>query len=147
MPIMRSLLSFAMATFAGLVLVSCNSGTGGHSHPDSPTAVLDSLELNNGSKWQMSPEMGTMFNESVSYFKDSNYPTLDQEALKTAGTGLHQRMMKIIQSCNMTGQAHNQLHIFITGYLPAIKKLSDNGQMEDAKVVDHYLTTYTEFFE
>jgi len=105
------------------------------------------LELNNGSKWQMSPEMGVMFAESVSYFKDSDYPNLDQEALKTTGTGLNQRMMKIIQSCNMTGPAHDQLHVFIMGYLPAIKKLSDNGRLEDAKIVDHYLTTYTEFFE
>lgn len=95
----------------------------------------------------MSTEMGAAFVESISFFEDSNYPSLDQAGLKQVGAGLHGRMMKIIQSCNMTGPAHDQLHVWIMGHLPAIKRLSDDGLMEDAETVDLYLATYAEHFE
>lgn len=134
---MRSLILLLFTT----ALCACNMGH------HSGTGPLESLELNNSEKWQMSPEMGAMFAESVAYFQDANYSTLDTAGLKSVGSGLHQRMLKIIQACNMRGPAHDQLHVFIMGYMPAISKLADEGTIADAELVDVYLTTYTEYFE
>lgn len=108
---------------------------------------IEDLELNQGEKWQRSPEMGASFEGSISCFEASDYPSLDQDGLKQVGAGLHCRMMMIIQFCNMTGPAHDQLHVWIMGYLPAIKRLSDDELLEDAENVALYLATYAEHFE
>ena len=47
----------------------------------------------------------------------------------------------------MVGDAHNQLHIYLTGYIPAVQALAKTGDMEDAKKVKHYLEMYDDYFE
>jgi hypothetical protein len=39
------------------------------------------------------------------------------------------------------------LHVYLTGYMPAVASLSDSGQIEDAEEVTHYLEKYGEYFE
>jgi hypothetical protein len=47
----------------------------------------------------------------------------------------------------MTGDAHDQLHVYLTGYIPAVETLSESGRIEDAKKVTRYLEEYDEYFE
>ena len=52
-----------------------------------------------------------------------------------------------MQGCTMTGDAHNQLRIFLAGYMPAVNSLADHGTCEDAQSVKHYLKGYNNYFE
>jgi len=47
----------------------------------------------------------------------------------------------------MTGDAHDQLHVYLTGYIPAVAALSESGGIEDATKVRYYLENYSEYFE
>jgi hypothetical protein len=47
----------------------------------------------------------------------------------------------------MTGDAHSQFHVYLTGYMPAVAALSESGRVEDADKVRHYLEGYGAYFE
>jgi hypothetical protein len=47
----------------------------------------------------------------------------------------------------MTGEAHDQLHVYLMVYMPAVDALTKSGRIEDAKKVKHYLEIYDDYFE
>ena len=71
----------------------------------------------------------------------------DRERLKAAGAELKADINELIQRCTMTGPDHDQLHTYLTAYIPAVTALEETGQVDDAKKVQHYLTIYEDYFE
>jgi hypothetical protein len=37
----------------------------------------------------------------------------------------------------MSRPDHDQLHVFLMGYIPAVEALEENGQIKDAKTAQH----------
>ncbi len=118
-----------------------------HSASVKPEEGLAGLELNDGQKWKMDNHTRTVFAKMAGSFLQSDHASLKREELKKAGSDLQHHVSELIQGCTMTGDAHNQLHVFLTGYIPAVSALSDSGQIADAKKVEHYLKNYEKYFE
>ena len=155
---MKSTLLATGILAAATLLVSCGDhGAGSHtadvedhaSHLDSATPEdgLDGLALNNGSKWEMDDHTRTVFAKMATSFLNFDPQSMDEDGLMKAGADLQVDINALIQGCTMTGDAHDQLHVYLTGYMPAVAALSDSGRIEDAQKVTHYLEKYGDYFE
>ncbi len=89
----------------------------------------------------------SMFAKMASSFLNSDYADLEEADLKKAGAGLQVNINELIQGCSMEGDAHDQLHAYLNGYIPAVTDLSESGQMKDAREVARYLKKYSDYFE
>ena len=151
------IITTCILAFATL-LVSCGTDHSGshnndtdnhssHSAQAKPDDELAGLKLNNGQKWKMDDHTRLVFAKMAGSFLQSDYSSLNKEELKKAGSNLKLNINELIQGCTMDGDAHNQLHLYLTGYIPAVSALSDSGQIADAEKVKHYLKNYEKYFE
>ena len=107
----------------------------------------DGLVLNDGKKWQMDDHTRASFAKMAESFKDVDVEALGADGLKLAGVGLREDLDGLIQGCTMTGPDHDQLHVYLMAYIPAVTALQESGQVEDARKVQHYLAIYGDYFE
>ncbi len=143
---------------AALLLVSCGD-EGAHqqagdaeSHASDPILAvagdgLDGLSLNDGRKWEMDDHTRSSFGKMAASFLDSDHVSLEGAGLQKVGADLQVQIDELIQGCTMTGDAHGQLHIYLSAYIPAVAGLAESGRIEDARKVKHYLEKYTAYFE
>jgi len=108
---------------------------------------LEYLSLDNGQKWKMDEHTRTAFSEMAAFFLNSNYMSMDAKELEKIGIALKERVDVLIGGCTMSGQAHDQLHIYLMEYIPVVDALLTSGKAEDAKKVRYYLEQYIEYFE
>jgi hypothetical protein len=107
----------------------------------------EGLRLNNGQKWMMDDHTRSSFIRMTTSFLNTDHLSMEVEVLKKSGSDLQVQIGELIKGCTMTGEAHDQLHVYLMGYMPAVDALSKSGQMEDAKKVKHYLEIYDDYFE
>jgi len=112
-----------------------------------PGDGLDGLVLDNGRRWLMDDHTRSTFAKMATSFLDLDQGSLEGEGLKTAAADLQVLTADLIRGCTMTGEAHDQLHAYLTGYMPAVEALSKSGRIDDAGKVTHYLESYDEYFE
>ena len=100
----------------------------------------DKLSLDHGAKWKMDSHTRAMFasmSERIQADGD----------LKEVGAGINEDLHKLIQGCSMTGAAHDQLHLFLAPYIPAVTELSHKGTESAFQKVKHMLYDYQNYFE
>ena len=89
------------------------------------------LRLNNGEKWIVNnaTQIGVAKMDSIlksfNSNKDENYLGL--------GNNLSQQTSFIIKSCDMTGEAHDQLHVVLVPMLDEIYILKDSNIIDEQK--------------
>jgi hypothetical protein len=105
------------------------------------------LRLNNGQKWLMDDHTRSTFAEMAGSFLKTDYLSMEGEGLKKTGSNLQLQIGELIKGCTMTGDAHDQLHVYLMGYIPAVAALSESGRIEDAQKVKHYLEIFNKYFE
>lgn len=92
------------------------------------------LELNNGEKWSVNPEMAPFIQstqELVQNFKidaKSNYKGLAAQ-LKKGNS-------KLVASCTMIGKGHDELHKWLVPHLELVDQLENSGEEEAKEVVE-----------
>ncbi len=118
-----------------------------HQSSENHEAGIEGMVLNNGRKWQMDEHTRASFTKMTGLFLKADHKSLEGDDLKQVGTDLQGDLDGLIQGCTMTGESHNQLHIYLTGYIPAVQALSKTGTLEDAKKVKYYLEIYDDYFE
>lgn len=111
-----------------------------YNHKPSETHENNKPSLDHGAKWTMDSHTRKMF---VSMSKRVHAGG----DLKEMGGKLDEDLQKLIQGCTMTGAAHNQLHLFLAPYIPAVTELSQEGTEEALQKVKHALHDYQSFFE
>ncbi len=109
--------------------------------------ALARMELNEGQKWPMDDHTRASFAAMADSFLSTDYPSLEGEGLKQAGSELEVQLHDLIEGCTMAGPPHDQLHVFLSGYMPAVAALSHTGTVEDAERVQDYLQSYGDYFE
>jgi hypothetical protein len=136
------------------ILVSCGDDRSKSQHRDDKVhsshlsdTSEDGLRLNNGQKWMMDDHTRSTFVKMAASFLNKDHLSVEGEGLKKAGSDLQVQIGELIKGCTMTGEAHDQLHVYLMGYMPAVDALSESGRIEDAKKVKHYLEIYDEYFE
>lgn len=151
---MRTLLTGISILIGGMLLLSCGDDTSksdhheDNNHSSDHSAIAENeLRLNEGHKWMMDDHTRSSFNKMAGSFLNMDHLSLEGEGLKKAGSDLQIQIDELIKGCTMTGKAHDQLHVYLMGYIPAVKELKESGRIEDAKKVRHYLEIYDEYFE
>lgn len=115
--------------------------------PQSASHGLDDLELNEGLKWIMDEHTRASFSTMAESFLSLDPSAQETAALRQKGTELKAELNELIQGCTMTGTAHDQLHLYLTGYIPAVAALEEKGGLEEAQAVQFYLQEYSNYFE
>jgi len=142
-----------------LFLVSCGSeSTEANNEPAEQAAHSDQAEhtsataddglvLNEGKKWLMDDHTRASFAKMAASFGTADAAALGTDGLKQAGNVLKEDINVLIQGCTMTGPDHDQLHVYLMVYIPAVTALQESGQVADARKVQHYLAIYGDYFE
>lgn len=140
---MRLFTIFTSITF--MALSGCGGDHADHAdsthaaHAHDPSSDLQ-LSLNDGVKWKMDDHTRSTYIEMVSVAESE----LTGKAL---GVQLQNKLNKLISGCTMTGEAHNQLHIFLTEFMPVVKELSETGDSESSNRAKELLHSYPKYFE
>ena len=96
-------------------------------------SLLDTLtlKLNNGEKWVANNEtqIGILKMDSIitAFKSDGN------EDYSSLGKAISKQTSFIIKSCNMTGEAHDQLHVVLVPMLDEISILKESTNAEESK--------------
>lgn len=120
-----------------------------HSHGNHTNAAgISGLSLNHGQPWEMDEHTRTMLVKMEATFFAADHSS--QAGLNAAGAELKGHLDDLIAGCTMAGEAHDQLHVFMTEYIPAIELLAqaeDYAAAKDAAIkLKGYFGTYKEFF-
>ena len=114
-------------------------------------SLLDtlSLRLNSGEKWIVNNETHVGVSKMDSIItahktnKEDNYINL--------GNNLSKQTSFIIKSCNMTGEAHDQLHVILVPMLDEISILKESNKLEESKSafikLEELIDTCFEYFK
>lgn len=96
-------------------------------------SLLDtlSLKLNNGDKWVVNKATQIGLNKMDSII--NAFKTTKENDFMALGTSLSGQTSYIIKSCDMTGEAHDQLHVILVPMLDEIYVLKDSKDLEEMK--------------
>ncbi len=115
----------------------------GHAHDDKskahahahkkPTEAAHGphLKLNDGKKWQTDAHTRVVMQEIGASLK-SAAPTSVAE-YKALGATLKKQVQKLVKGCTMKGPAHDELHVFLTSFMPAAAALAQASDTARAK--------------
>ena len=96
-------------------------------------SLLDTLtlKLDNGEKWvaNIETQIGVIKMDSII----NTFKTDGNEDYASLGETLSEQTSFIIKSCNMTGEAHDQLHVVLVPMLDEISILKEAMNTEDRK--------------
>jgi hypothetical protein len=103
----------------GVLLVGCDGG-GGEQASETPghqTSHGGTLTLNDGQKWVMDDHTRKMIAEIRSTVDGA--AVADLEGAHSLGDTLQAKVNRLVQGCTMEGAAHDQLHVFLSQFIPA----------------------------
>ncbi len=110
------------------------------------TISLEGLTLNNNKKWTANKETHVGMKKIDSILKSNSFS--DNKLL---GEALSKETSYIIKSCNMTGEAHDQLHIVLVPILEEITEIKDISNTDELKSkttnLKRLVSAYFKFFK
>lgn len=107
------------------------------------------LTLNDGKKWQADQHT----NDAMAGISKAlaEQPTTTTEDLNALGKELKIRVDALVQGCTMTGPEHQQLHVFLEEFIPAVEHLAQATDAAKAKEahqqVSHLAEEYGKYFQ
>lgn len=117
-----------------------------HAHGEAAGATLT---LNDGKKWQADQHT----NEAMAGIRQAlaDQPAASIEELNALGKELKIRVDALVQGCTMTGPEHEQLHVFLNDFIPAVQHLAaetDHAKAKEAhQHVSHLAEEYDKHFQ
>ncbi|HAV26693.1 MAG TPA: hypothetical protein DCX01_11000 [Bacteroidetes bacterium] len=117
---MKNLIMVTIMSLA-LFTMSCNDSS---SHKDV------AIELNNGERWKVNAEMTPFILEAeniLNEYSDSDYEELAEQ--------LEDQNKRLIKSCTMSGESHDELHKWLHPHMQLVKALDDAKNKEEAALI------------
>jgi hypothetical protein len=143
----KNTFNFLLPMILALLLFSCDNSEIADS-ADSESSTEESSEnirLNNGQKWKVNEEII----EHIALSEDV-YESFEGDDYKSLSEELMEHTNNLIQSCKMTGLAHEELHKWLHPHLELIKEIKDatseNGEDYLVKLEDSFVDFHS-FFE
>ena len=99
-----------------------------HSHIES-----DSIELNNGTKWKVVPEMMAHIRNmesDINRFDEAKHTELKD--FTQLGASLQKNIDLLTSNCTMEGKAHDELHKWLLPYIDMVDKLNKSKNSDEA---------------
>lgn len=107
------------------------------------------LRLNDGEKWSIDAEMINYIREGEAIFV--KFIKSGSRDFKGLANKLSEANSNLILSCSMTGEAHNQLHLWLNPHLDLSRKLQDADEVNTALLVirqiEHSFEVFNTYFE
>jgi len=136
--------------------ISCKNTTEKKSSQEQPQKTVEQhynkveeLKLNNGNLWEANIETTEGINAMLQLMADFS-EVENPEAYATLKTNLESEFKTIIKECTMTGEAHDQLHLFIVPMRDLFNGLTASD-LESSKAhfnkLNAHLKTYKKYFE
>ena len=95
-----------------------------HAHDKAPEAARGpDLKLNNGKKWQTDAHTRLVMQEMDAALTSATPKSVAE--YKALGATLKTQVQKLVKGCTMDGPSHDQLHVFLTSFMPAVAALSE----------------------
>ncbi len=120
---------FLITIMISIVSFGSLAATHEHSHEHNNKAVA--LKLNNGSKWKMDEHTRKMSSQMEETFFAADHSNLVN--LKMLGEQLEEQLGELIKGCTMSGEAHDQLHLFLADYVPTVQNLAKAKDYDKAR--------------
>ncbi len=123
------------------------SGTDQEETGKSPASHV--LSLDAGKRWKANPETTTGVQNMIKYM-ESFTPKDEVQAYLKLKEQLQEEMGGIFQACNMTGEAHEQLHAFLVPifeYFEGLESTDLNTCQNSYKQLKEHLKLYAKFFK
>lgn len=113
-----------------------------HQHSES-----EAIELNNGAKWTVVPDMMKYIRTMESDIKQfAESKKSDLKDFQQLGTALQKNVDLLTSNCTMEGKAHDELHKWLVPYIDLVSKLNKSENADEAKkVVEEIQTSYQTF--
>lgn len=146
---------FIAAALAAIPFISSGTSSAiaadhahGHGHAQHASTAGSGLSLNQGERWEMDAHTRDMLLQMEETFFAADHSS--QAGLNAVGVKLKGQLDKLIAGCTMHGAAHDQLHLFLTDYIPTIDRLADASDYEKARAaaieLKGQLETYKHYF-
>jgi hypothetical protein len=123
---------------SALFLFSCQSN---HSS--------EGIKLNNGEKWAVNAEMKPHVAEGEKILND--FLSQNSADYNKLAADLTSQNDKLIESCTMKGESHDELHKWLHPHMELIGKLAKANDPEAAKAIvtqiDQSFKTYQQYFK
>ena len=119
----------------------------GH-HTDDHSHAAKAVQLNNGEKWPANAETTTGI-RNMSALIDNYNDAPETEDCRALKAKLASEFDKLIQQCTMTGEAHDQLHNYLTPLREKFEELETADGEQCNKVISEIksqLDNYNNFF-
>jgi hypothetical protein len=138
------------------ILVGCGSHGDSHEHGSDTRGIQEAsytaddahgLVLNGSKKWEMDEHTRGMFTKMDQRLKSTDLGSSSADDLKASGVILRKDIDDLIAGCTMVGDAHNELHKYLTVYIPVVDELVQKGDSSKAEEVHELLELYPKFFE
>lgn len=111
---------------------------------DAHTHDMDPIQLNGDQKWDVNKEMMPHIEAGENVF--STYQSNSGTDFKSLATDLRNHNNKLISSCTMQGESHDQLHNWLVPHIALISDLEKAESEEMAKpVVEKLQTSFATF--
>lgn len=113
-----------------------------HAHGDAAGATLT---LNDGKKWQADQHT----NDAMAGISKAlaEQPASTTEQLNALGKELKIRVDALVQGCTMTGPEHEQLHVFLNDFIPAVQHLAAETDHAKATEVHQHVSHLAEEYD
>lgn len=100
------------------------------------------INLNDGKKWEINEEMRPFLKKGNDIL--SSYVSENKTDYKALAKDLKEQNTKLIKSCNMKGQSHDELHKWLH---PHMKLIKDLGNAENEKEAEEIVGLLEESFD
>lgn len=136
---MKKITYYVAVAIVAMVAYSCNNATSPQDNEESTEEVVeheehadheedeDAIVLINGEKWEVNAEMKPFIKNGenlVNSFLANPAPT--EQDYQVLAMQLKEQNDKLIKSCTMQGQSHDELHKWLHPHLDLVKKLSSS---------------------
>ena len=135
---MRNLLIFTLGILSVILFSACHSN---HEHGD--------INLDDGNKWQVNAEMTPHIERAHAIFIE--FKSQENSDYRELANDLEVQNTKLIKSCNMKGQSHDELHKWLHPHMKLIEDLKDADSPDEAQPLiaqlEQSFQTYHMYFE
>lgn len=115
-------------------------------------SASDSIELNNGAKWTIVPDMMKFIRtmeSDINHFAETKKTEL--LVLQQLGASLQKNINLLTSNCTMEGKAHDELHKWLLPYIDLVDKLNKSENSDEAlkiyKKIQASYRTFNNYFE
>jgi hypothetical protein len=107
------------------------------------------LVLDDGERWQMDEHTRTVVADIAATLASADASSIEE--IRATGAALLGHQQTLVQGCTMVGPAHDQLHVFLRAWVPALARFREapdvaTGQRE-LETLRQLLAEYERHFE